>query len=72
MLGRQARELVICLRDYFEREREYGGMLLPVSNVLDRVASASDIGRNTVSRITRKKYGESTSKEKNRPQTRSD
>lgn len=64
VLGSQARELVIRLRDYFERERENGGMLLSVSNVLDRVASALDIGRNTVSRITREKYGESTSKEK--------
>ena len=57
MLGSQAREFVVRLRDYFERERENGGTLLPVSNVLDRVADALDIGRNTVSRITREKYG---------------
>jgi hypothetical protein len=53
----QAREFVIYLRDYFERELQNDGPLLPVTQVVERVAAALHIGRNTVSRITREKFG---------------
>ncbi|CAH0594262.1 unnamed protein product [Chrysodeixis includens] len=57
VLGSQARELVVRLRDYFKREQQNNGPLLPISRVVERVAEALDIGRNTVSRITREKMG---------------
>lgn len=58
ILDSQSRELVIRLRDYFERERTNGGPLISIDRVVDRVAAALDIGRNTVSRITKEKFGE--------------
>jgi transposase len=58
VLGSQAREFVVRLRDYFERELQNGGPLLPFTQVVERVADALDIGRNTVTRITREKYGQ--------------
>lgn len=57
VLGSQARELVVRLRDYFEREQQNNGPLLPLNQIVERVAEALDIGRNTVSRITREKIG---------------
>ncbi|GBP44048.1 hypothetical protein EVAR_85202_1 [Eumeta japonica] len=54
-LGSQARELVVRLRDYFERQQQNNGPLLPLNRIVERVAEALDIGRNTVSRITREK-----------------
>ncbi|XP_026740220.1 uncharacterized protein LOC113502754 [Trichoplusia ni] len=61
ILDSQSRELVIRLRDYFERERTNGGPLISIDRVVDRVAAALDIGRNTVSRITKEKFGETES-----------
>ncbi|KAL0818794.1 hypothetical protein ABMA28_008121 [Loxostege sticticalis] len=58
VLDSQARELVVRLRDYFEREQQNNGPLLPLNQIVERVADALDIGRNTVSRITREKYGQ--------------
>ncbi|GBP87247.1 hypothetical protein EVAR_102501_1 [Eumeta japonica] len=58
VLGSQARELVVRLRDYFEREQQNNGPLLPLNRIVERVAEALDIGRNTVSRITREKIGQ--------------
>lgn len=63
VLNSQAREMVIKLRGYFERERMNGGPLLPVDNVVERVAKALGIGVATVSRITKEKYGESSIEE---------
>ncbi|XP_026736471.1 uncharacterized protein LOC113506119 [Trichoplusia ni] len=58
VLGSQARELVVRLRDYFEREQQNNGPLLPLNRIVERVTEALDIGRNTVSRITREKIGQ--------------
>ncbi|CAH2104815.1 unnamed protein product [Euphydryas editha] len=57
ILGSQARELVIHLRNYFERGKQNNRPLLPSNLIVERVAEALDIGRNTVSRITREKDG---------------
>lgn len=43
----ESRELVISLRNYFERECQNDGPLLPISQVSDRVAEAFGIGRST-------------------------
>lgn len=51
----EVREFVVRLRDYFAREQQNGGPLLPLENVRDRVADALGIGKATVSRITKKK-----------------
>lgn len=65
VLGSQAREFVVRLRNYFEREQQNNGPLLPLNRIVERVAEALDIGRNTVSRITREKIGqEGTSENK--------
>ena len=58
VLGSRARESVVRLRDYFKRELQNNGPLLPLNRVVDRVADALNIGRNTVSRITREKLGQ--------------
>lgn len=52
VLNRQARELVIKVRDYFEAEYQNGGPLLPLSQVRERVAAALGISGPTVSKIT--------------------
>lgn len=57
VLGSQARELIICVRDYFERELQNGGPILPLDKVVDRVAAALGISRTTVSRVTKEKFG---------------
>ncbi|CAG4981252.1 unnamed protein product [Parnassius apollo] len=58
VMGSQAWELVVRIRDYFERELQNNGPLLPLNRIVERVAEALDIGRNTVSRITREKIGQ--------------
>lgn len=60
VLNSQCREFVIRLREYFERENQNGGPLLPVEKVCDRVADALGIGHATVIRISKEKYGESS------------
>lgn len=57
-------ELVIRLRDYFERERTHGGPLIPIERVIDRVAAALDIRKATVTRITKEKFGETGTEDK--------
>ncbi|KPJ03182.1 hypothetical protein RR46_06340 [Papilio xuthus] len=59
VLEKRAREFVVLLRDYFEREQQNGGPLLPLTRVVERVSDALQIGTNTVCRITREKYGKS-------------
>lgn len=51
----QAREFIFRLREYFEREKDHGGPLLPVGNVIDRVADALQISTATVKRVTKEK-----------------
>lgn len=63
ILNSESREFVVRLREYFEREYQNGGPLLPLSQVGDRVADALGIGRATVSRISKEKYGESSMEE---------
>lgn len=60
VLNSEVREFVVRLRDYFAREQQNGGPLLPLDNVRDRVADALGIGKATVSRITKEKFGESS------------
>lgn len=60
VLNSESREFVIRLREYFERENQNGGPLLPLEQVCNRVADALGIGRATVSRISKEKYGESS------------
>ncbi|CAK1585944.1 unnamed protein product [Parnassius mnemosyne] len=59
VLQGQSRLFVVRLRDYFERECQNGGPLLPLSHVLARVADALGISCGTVSRITFEAYGRS-------------
>lgn len=68
VLNSESREFVVRLRDYFEREYQNGGPLLPVSQVCDRVADALGIGRATVTRVSKEKFGE-TSMEENKLST---
>lgn len=60
VLKSESREFVISLRDYFERECQNGGPLLPIEQVCKRVAAALGIGATTVSRISKEKFGESS------------
>lgn len=60
VLKSESREFVIRLREYFERENQNGGPLLPLEQVCNRVADALGIGRATVARISKEKYGESS------------
>ncbi|CAK1592770.1 unnamed protein product [Parnassius mnemosyne] len=43
-----ARELIIKLQDYFERERQNGGPLLPVEQVQERVSQALGVSKRTI------------------------
>lgn len=58
VLNSQSREIVIRVRNYFEREAQNGGPILPVTSVLDRVADALDISKKTIIKITKEKLGE--------------
>ncbi|RVE45034.1 hypothetical protein evm_010313 [Chilo suppressalis] len=60
-LNSQARELVVKLHEYFERECQNGGALLPVTQVRDHVGEALGIGSRTVGKILSEKYGPSGS-----------
>lgn len=62
-LNSQAREQVVKLYTYFERESANGGPLLPVTQTRDRVADALGIGKKTVTQILNEKYGPSGSEE---------
>lgn len=55
-LNSQARELVMKLHNYFERESQYDGPLLLVTQVVDRVSEALAIDKRTVSKIVTEKY----------------
>ncbi|CAH0730341.1 unnamed protein product, partial [Brenthis ino] len=63
VLNSQTREFVIRLRNYFDREAQNGGPILPITSVVERVADALNIGQRTVRRITKKKYGETGTEE---------
>ncbi|RVE41290.1 hypothetical protein evm_014060 [Chilo suppressalis] len=60
-LNSQAPELVVKLHEYFERECQNDGTLLPVTQVRDRVGEALGIGSRTVGKILSEKYGPSGS-----------
>ena len=55
----QSREFVCSLRDYFEKEKEHGGPLISVSQVVDRTAAALSISKNTVVTIGKEKFKQS-------------
>lgn len=59
----ECRELVIKVQDYFERECQNGGPLLPVSQVQLRLSQALGISVKTISRINKEKFGASGSEE---------
>lgn len=61
VLNSESREFVIRLREYFERESQNGGPLLPLTQACNRVADALGIGIATVIRVSREKYGEQSS-----------
>lgn len=61
VLTSECRQFVIRLRDYFERECQNGGPLLPVTQVRQRVSDALGIAVSTVTQITKEIYGESSS-----------
>lgn len=52
----QSRQLVCNVREYFEREAENGGPLLPISRVVARTAAAIKVSEITVMRISKEKY----------------
>ncbi|XP_052759041.1 uncharacterized protein LOC128202502 [Galleria mellonella] len=58
VLGSQAREHVVRLQDYFERELQKNGSLLPLNRIVEQIVVALDIDRSTVSRITREKISQ--------------
>jgi hypothetical protein len=51
-LRKQSKELVSALISYFERERDNGGPLLPLSAVRERVANALQLSLSSVNRIS--------------------
>lgn len=61
VLTTECRQFVIRLRDYFERESQNNGPLLPVSHVRQRVSDALGISLCTVTQITKEIYGASSS-----------
>ena len=63
ILNRQSRGLVLKLHEYFERESANGGPLLEVTKVQERVAQALGMGRRTVGKILKEKYGPSGSED---------
>lgn len=68
VLKGQSRQLVLRLYDYFEKENQNGGPLIPVSQVRNRVAAALGVSLTTVSKITNESYGKS-GLEQNKPLT---
>lgn len=52
-----ARELIIKLQDYFERERQNGGPLVPVEQVQERVSQALGVSKRTITNINKEKFG---------------
>jgi hypothetical protein len=56
-INSQAREYIIRLQNYFKRERDTDGPLLPLSKVNSRTADALQISEPTLSKIVLIKYG---------------
>lgn len=52
-----AHELIIKLQDYFERERQNGGPLVPVEQVQERVSQALGVSKRTITNINKEKFG---------------
>lgn len=72
-LRSQSRVFVKRLHDYFMKEKDNNGMLLPANQVQQRVADALQIGRNTVSRIVKVNVEENQTpgKKRSRPSPKS-
>jgi transposase len=49
----QSRVLVKRLRDYFEKEKQNGGPLLPVRQVTERVSKALGVGKRFISQVSK-------------------
>ncbi|KAL1516591.1 hypothetical protein ABEB36_000486 [Hypothenemus hampei] len=52
-LSRASKELVASLIRYFEKEKDAGGPLLPLTAVRERVATALNLNISTVSTISK-------------------
>lgn len=63
VLKSQTRETVIKVRDYFQKEKDNGGPLVPIEHVVKRTAAAMQISVATVVRINREKFGTSGAQE---------
>ncbi|XP_045493402.1 uncharacterized protein LOC123692673 [Colias croceus] len=68
VLKGQSRQLVLKLCDFFEKENQNGGPLIPFSQVRNRVSVALGISLPTVTKITNDAYGRS-GLERNKPST---
>ena len=54
-LNSQARNIVLNVKDYFEREKANKGFLTSVKKVQERVSEATGVGRRTLNRISNQK-----------------
>lgn len=68
ILKGQSRQLVLKLHDFFEKENQNGGPLIPISQVRNRVSAALGISVQTVTKIVTDAYGRS-GLEDNKPST---
>ena len=56
-LNSQARNIVLNVKDYFEREKANKGFLTSVKKVQERVFGATGVGRRTLNRISEERKG---------------
>ncbi|GLV46126.1 hypothetical protein CBL_05187 [Carabus blaptoides fortunei] len=61
ILNSQSQQYLLNVVEYFEREKENKGPLLPVQAAIERVAQAFKVGISTVNRVTRRVYEAHTS-----------
>lgn len=51
-LPSRAREIILNVRAYFEREKENGCPLLDVGKVVQRTSEATNVGMSTIQKLT--------------------
>ncbi|GLV45974.1 hypothetical protein CBL_02924 [Carabus blaptoides fortunei] len=61
VLNSQSQQYLLNVMEYFDKEKENKGPLLPVQAAIERAAQAFKIGISTVNRVTRSVYEAHTS-----------
>ncbi len=69
-LNSQARDIILKVKDYFQREKAAGGFITPVQKVQERLCDATGISRSSIYRIDRQKQSKGATSTPNKTRER--